>query len=64
MLLILKVDTTRNVTTRDYAKIRRGIEKLGYAVHFRPDILNPHEIIIEGADTWPEIAEKLAQATA
>ena len=55
MLLILKITVERNVGADDYARIKRGIEKMGYAVHLRPDKVYPQQIIIEGADTSAEI---------
>jgi hypothetical protein len=55
MLLILEVTTARNVPPNAYVKIKRGIEKMGYAVHLRPLDLYPNQIIIEGADTSAEI---------
>ena len=64
MLLVLRIVTERNCTGRDYARIMRGIEKLGYVCHLRPDELYPTQLIIEGADTWPEIEKKLKEVFA
>jgi len=55
MLLILDVQTEREVTQKDYDRIKKGIEKMGYAVHYRPDTDHPQKIIIEGADNFAEM---------
>ena len=64
MLLVLRIVTERNCTGRDYARIKRGIEKMGYVCHSRPDELYPTQLIIEGAETWPEIEKKLKEVFA
>ena len=64
MLLILDVNTERNVTQKDYGKIKHALEKMGYVVHYRPDELAPQKIIIEGADNYAEIRSKLEEAFA
>ena len=64
MLLTLKIILERNCTGRDYARIKRGIEKMGYVCHLRPNDVYPSQIIIEGADTWPEIEKKLKEVLA
>ena len=64
MLLVLRIVTERNCTGWDYARIKRGIEKMGYVCHLRPDELYPTQLIIEGADTWPEIEKKLKEVFA
>ena len=55
MLLILDIRTEKVVSGHDYAKIKAGIEKMGYVVHYRPSPLYPRQIIIEGAETAEEI---------
>ena len=64
MLLILRFTTERNCTGKDFARIKKGIEKMGYVCHLRPDELYPTQLIIEGADTWPEIEKKLKEVFA
>jgi hypothetical protein len=64
MLLTLKIILERNCTGRDYARIKRGIEKMGYVCHLRPNDVYPSQIIIEGAETWPEIEKKLKEVFA
>jgi hypothetical protein len=64
MLLTLKIILERNCTGRDYARIKRGIEKMGYVCHLRPNDVYPSQIIIEGAETWPEIEKKLTEVFA
>ena len=64
MLLILDVTTARNVPANTYVRIKRQLEKLGYAVHLRPSDLCPNQIIIEGAEAWPEIEKKLKEVFA
>jgi uncharacterized protein YcgL (UPF0745 family) len=64
MLLILNIELERNVAGLDYAKIKSAIEKKGYVVHYRPSDLYPTQIIIEGAETWPEIEKKLTEVFA
>ena len=55
MLLILDIKAEKVVSGNDYAKIKHGIEKMGYVVHYRPSPLYPKQIIIEGAETAEEI---------
>jgi hypothetical protein len=55
MLLTLKIILERNCTGRDYARIKRGIEKMGYVCHLRPNDVYPSQIIIEGAETSAEL---------
>jgi hypothetical protein len=64
MLLILKITTERNCTGKDYVRIKKGIEKMGYVCHLRPSAEYPTQLIIEGADTWPEIEKKLKEVFA
>ena len=64
MLLILRITTERNCTGKDFARIKKGIEKMGYVCHLRPDANYPTQLIIEGADTWPEIEKKLKEVFA
>ena len=64
MLLTLKIILERNCTGRDYARIKRGIEKMGYVCHLRPNEVYPQQIIIEGAEAWPEIEKKLKEVLA
>ena len=64
MLLVLRITTERNCTGLDYHKIKKGIEKMGYVCHLRPSAEYPTQLIIEGADTWPEIEKKLKEVFA
>jgi len=64
VLLILSITTERNCTAHDFARIKKGIEKMGYVCHLRPSAEYPTQLIIEGADTWPEIEKKLKEVFA